>query len=138
MFEKILKLAPKFEAKDTAPSTFSDLFKPCPKLVVWAGASENTIYGDARVNWTFRAWYDSLHIKLGADFSLEGEIRVAIEQCRLIDSDFLAQLILAEVIGQAEYFFTHNSFPENQREFILSYLKLSPMSKSYSSVKKYA
>lgn len=121
---KILRLAPKHEAKDTAPDTFASLLaNKYSRLVVWAGASEKTIYGDPSVNWAFRAWHDALHIKLNADFTLQGEILVAREQATLIDSDAMASLIMAEVQGQAEYFAKHGEFPVDQQQFIMEYLK---------------
>ena len=114
----------KFDAKDIAPNTFQDLMSNASsRLVVWSGASDLTIYGEASSNHLFRAWHDSLHIKLNADFSLQGEIIVAREQARLIDSDAMAKIIMAEVQGQAEYFNKHGSFPIDQVAFIQDYLK---------------
>lgn len=120
--EKLIKIAPKHEISDYAPSSYKELFESS-KLIVWSGASEATIYDDKQVNYAFRAWHDSLHIKLNADFTLEGETRVALEQARLIDSDKLAKILLAEVIGQAEYFAKHGEFPIDQIAFIERYLK---------------
>lgn len=107
----------KYSVADTAPSTFEDLIK-APSLIVWSGASDRTIYGDPAVNWAFRAWHDSLHLKLNAPFTLEGEKRVALEQARLVDSDAIARIILAEVVGQAEYFAKQGEFPVDQVAFI--------------------
>lgn len=121
---KILRLAPRFTAKDDAPSSFETLKASATGgLVVWSGASDKTIYGDAFVNWSFRAWHDSIHLKLNADFSLEGEKRVAIEQCRIIQSDALARVIMGESIGQVEYFLKYGFFPVDQMTFMRNYLK---------------
>ena len=122
---KIIRLAPTHVARDTAPGTFQELAgqRVAGRLVVWSGASDLTIYGDARVNHAFRAWHDALHLSLNAPFTLEGETRVAIEQARLIGSDAWAHVVLAEVVGQAEYLAKHGSFPADQTAFILSYLK---------------
>jgi hypothetical protein len=122
--EKILRLAPKFEAKEFAPDSFAKLRANITSgLVVWSGASENTIYGDPIVNHAFRAWHDSTHIRLNADFSPEGEKRVALEQARLIGSDMWAKILIGEVVGQAEYFAKYGKFPANQVEFMVNYLK---------------
>lgn len=121
---KIKRFAPSLLAKDIAPSTFEDLMRLDSKeAIVWSGASECTIYGDPSVNYAMRAWHDSLHRKLSADFSLAGETRVALEHCRLIESDGLARIIWAEVVGQAEFFERFGQFPENQVEFILGEIK---------------
>lgn len=122
--QKIIKLAPKFQAKDFAPDSFEKLIaNKTAGLVVWAGASDSTIYGDAKVNHAFRAWHDSLHLKLNAPFTLAGETLVALEQARLIGSDTYGKIILGEVVGQAEYHTKHGKFPVDQMEFMINYLK---------------
>lgn len=120
---KILRLAPKHHVSDNAPDSFAKLAgSSASGLVVWAGASDGTIYGDRRVNWAFRAWHDSLHLQLGAPFTLEGEKLVAREQARQIGGDFHARVILAEIVGQAEHFAKHGEFPADQLRFMLNYL----------------
>lgn len=120
---RILRLAPKFEAQDNAPYSFETLKANSGRLVVWSGASDQTIYGDAKVNHAFRAWHDSLHLKLDADFSFEGERRVAAEQARLIGSDSMGLIIMAEVVGQVEYLNKYGHFPVDQVQFLRNYLK---------------
>lgn len=120
---KILKFAPKnYLVKDFAPDTFESLqSNRTYGLVIYAGASDNTVYGDPAVNHAFRAWHDMLHLSLNADFSVEGEKRVGLEQAKLIDSDIMSKIILAEVNGQVEYLEQHGQFPANQLEFTLKY-----------------
>lgn len=120
---RIVSLAPKHSVSDIAPYSFETLRANCGRLVVWAGASDHTIYGDRSVNWAFRAWHDSLHISLQADFSLAGERIVALEQCRLIGSDLMAKIIMGEVVGQVEYLNKYGHFPIDQVEFMSNYLK---------------
>lgn len=121
---KILKLAPKFEAKDMAPHSYETLkLASVSGLVVWAGASEGTIYGCPTVNHAFRAWHDSLHLKLNAPFTLEGEARVAREQARILGGDVHGAVILGEIVGQAEHFAKFGEFPTDQMAFMLQYLK---------------
>jgi hypothetical protein len=113
-----------YNVSDVAPDTFETLKSNVVSiLTVWSGASDKTIYGDAAVNHAFRAWHDSLHLKLNAPFTLEGEILVAKFQANALKNDALGAIIMAEVQGQAEYFAKHGTFPENQVEFIQSYLK---------------
>jgi len=119
----ILKLAPKHTALDVAPDTFEKLMSSKTQgLVVWSGASDATIYGDASVNHAFRAWHDSIHIAKSLPFTLEGETLVALEQARIIGGRY-SDIIMAEIYGQAEYFQTHGEFPTNQVEFMIEYLK---------------
>jgi hypothetical protein len=114
----------RYDVSDIAPSTYEAILSTkTSRLVVWSGGSDKTIYGAASVNHAFRAWHDSLHIQLGAEFTLDGEIRVAREQARLIGSDKLGDILIAEVKGQAEYFAKHGEFPVDQVKFIVDYLK---------------
>lgn len=120
---KILGLAPSHEAADSAPGNFGDLMQHGPKrLVVWAGGSEATIYGDRAVNWAFRAWHDSIHRALKAPFTVEGERLVAIEQARVIGGTF-GEIIVAEVTEQAAYFERCGYFPHDQVSFMHQVLK---------------
>lgn len=114
----IMKLAPRFTVKDDAPDTLEKLTRQnASSLVVWAGASDSTIYGDPAVNWAFRAWHDYLHIKLNAEFNEHGETIVAIEQARQLRNDGYGKLVTIEVIEQLNYFKKFGKFPDNQLKF---------------------
>jgi len=123
---RILRLAPKYEVSEQAPQTYAELTDAYRKrgiITVWSGASDQTIYGDANVNFAMRAWHDALHIELGADFSLAGETRVALKQAELIGDAELAKILMAEVLGQVEYYHRHGQFPIDQHAFVSCYLK---------------
>ena len=120
--DEIKKARLSYLVKDMAPASFPEL---CASgaLIVWSGASEDTIYGSAAVNHMFRAWHDSLHLKLGADFSLAGETIVGLEQARILGGG-LGDIVMAEVVGQVEYLLKYGTFPVDQKQFVISYLKL--------------
>lgn len=120
---RIMSLAPKHSVSDMAPHSFETLKANCGRLVVWSGGSDKTIYGDRAVNWAFRAWHDSLHLKLNAPFTEAGETQVALEQARIIGSDTWGKIIIGEVVGQTEYFNKFGHFPADQVEFMRNYLK---------------
>lgn len=123
----ILELAPRHIARAQAPSTFAELMRS-PDLVVWDGASDATIYGDARVNHAFRAWHDACHIAGGFEFTLAGEMLACEMQCRQVLQRYprvhgrILAMIRAEVIGQAEHFAATGLFPEDQIAFIQTLL----------------
>ncbi len=116
-----------WSASAVAPDTFDGLLQDAKRnaghITVWTGASEGTIYGDPRVNWAMRAWHDSFHVGLLSDFSLAGERRVALAQAAECERPEDAALLLADVLGQAEYYAQHGSFPTNQVEFVAAYLR---------------
>lgn len=120
---KILRLAPAHHVVDVSPE-YLDLLKlgRGVSIPIWSGGSELTIYGDRVVNWAFRAWHDSVHIALQADFSLEGETRVAMEQARILGGAH-GRIMLAEVVDQLRYFEAHGRFPVDQLSYMRQVLK---------------
>ena len=116
----ILKSAPRHQVKDSAPSTEIELFNS-PSLVVWSGASENTIYQDTRVNWAFRALHDALHLETGLGFSVPEEIELGRIQANQY-TGLMADLIYIEVAGQAEHYLKTGQFVKDQVAFTLNQL----------------
>ena len=99
------------------------------RIVVWAGASDDTIFGDREHNWAFRAWHDWTHAAYGYAFDERGERATAEAQIddlrKVFGAGFAARYapyIREEVIGQAHYYHAHGGFPETQRTFARAYL----------------
>lgn len=118
----VLSMAPGYHARPVAPGSFEELAR-APRLVVWDGASDKTIFRDARVNHAFRAWHDMGHIVMRAPFSLAGEMSACqwqvsslIRRWPLVP-DWLLDIVRREVIGQATYYEEHGTFPEDQEAF---------------------
>ena len=66
----------------------------------------------------FRAWHDSHHILLGAEFDLAGELRVALYACAQIVGKLERATLWAELWGQVCYYEAHGEFPEDQCSFV--------------------
>lgn len=117
----VLRMASKlaYRVADNAPNTFGDLQACGKELVIWSGASDKTIYGDCRVNWAFRAWHDSLHLKTGLIFHVDHEIELGRIQASLCDSQLVADLIYCEVAGQAEHYKQTGEFVTDQLSFTI-------------------
>jgi hypothetical protein len=116
---------PQFTVSDFAPQTFEDLvkhYKATGSLVIWSGGSDHTIYQDPKINYLFRAMHDITHIQLNADFTMDGEKRVAIYQMSQVGTE-LAKIIDIEVIKQAEYYMQTGSFLDDQVKFTIQQLK---------------
>lgn len=122
---KVVKhLKIQYEVVDVAPSTFEELKEHASKtsvLKVWAGESTHTIYGSKEVNYAFRAWHDYTHLLLDAPFTLEGELTVALHQAKMVPK--FAEVIMAEVYGQALHAIKTGEFPKDQVKFVLNYIK---------------
>jgi hypothetical protein len=119
---QILKAASKLVYTVSDRADFSHVFGP-HGLVIWTGASEQTIFQDARVNWAFRAVHDAGHIESRLGFSIPEEVELAKRQAARFDSDLMKHLIFAEVALQAEYFQKTGQFVLDQKAFTLAYLK---------------
>lgn len=96
-------------------------------------SSENqarTIYGDGAIgaehNSMFRAIHDYLHLQLGAEFTLAGELEVVAVHLKSAERYFgedsleLAMLY-ADTVGQTQYFAERGEFPPCQLEFVLQH-----------------
>lgn len=118
----ILSTAPKHEVRNVAPSTELELFNSPKTLVIWSGASENTIFNDNRVNWAFRALHDQLHIVTGIGFSPEAEIELGRIQANRY-TGLMADLVYIETAGQAKHYLKTGQFVTDQAEFTLNALK---------------
>lgn len=123
-----------FDIAENAPDTYEAivaLFESGKRYVVYAGGSENTIYGDPEVNYHFRAWHDWCHWTGRFDFSLEGELGAYRMQCGHLVSVYgedetvrhWQHILFADIIGQKLYHREHGTFPDDQLAFVLSVLK---------------
>jgi len=121
--ENVLKQASglRYSVADHAPNTPSGLFGRCGELVVWSGASEQTIFDDPSVNWAFRAVHDNLHLKYGFDFTVADEMELGRMQASMMPGK-LGDLIYADIVGQAEFFLKNGHFPVDQKAFISKYI----------------
>ncbi len=120
----ILKQASKlkYRVADVAPNNETDLFNGPKTLVIWSGASDVTIWGDARVNWAFRALHDALHLKTGHNFNPKAEIELGRIQANQY-SGLLADLVYIETAGQAEHYMRTGQFVTDQIEFTKQMIK---------------
>lgn len=124
----IAALAPEHEVRDHAPDTLQGVL--AHPGIVYAGSSDQTIYGDPCVNWAFRAWHDAEHACGLFDFTLAGEALACEAQIkRLLQSyprapQSWVTIIRAEVIGQAVRYHETGSFPDDQFTFIRQALNL--------------
>jgi hypothetical protein len=100
------------------------------RMIVWAGGSDATIYGDREVNYAFRAWHDFCHWRGEFDYSLRGEAAtwsLQRDQVLALFGDntrtrWWLGLLRAEIVGQGEYFSRYQRFPNDQRAFVTAYI----------------
>lgn len=123
-----------FDVAAEAPSTLEQLQSRVTKtgrLLVWSGASDATIFGDAETNYAFRAWHDWCHWRYSLPFNLDGEREAAKRQIEHVaqlygerQSWHFGNIVWAEVVGQAEHFAAFGGFPEDQRAFTKAYMQM--------------
>ena len=104
----IMLLAPPHEVRSVAPQTWRDIqasAKENGRIVVWSGEAQHSIYGDAQVNYAFRAWHDHCHLVNGYEFTIAGETAAVDAQCAMLRHAFpgapslWSQLLRADVLG---------------------------------------
>lgn len=123
-------VVPESEAPDTLDKLI-DLVAKTGRIAVSDAHSEHTIFADPAYNYAFRAWHDWTHWRYRAPFTLEGERDTAAHQIIDIGRIFgygqsfkkFAELIAAEVAGQAEYFEKWGEFPQDQVAFVNAYME---------------
>lgn len=121
-----------FDVSADAPQDFDSLVAhhaETGRVLVWNGASDQTIFADAEVNFAFRAWHDSKHITGGFPFTFDGEMSALNAQKadvnRLYDGEtaaYFCTLLDAEIYGQWLYQQTHGGFPLDQYGFAAAYI----------------
>lgn len=127
------QLVPEFAVADTAPSTYNDLKAHLDAgktlVVAWEG-SDHTIFGAPGINHAFRAWHDWCHWQGAFDFSSYGEwatCNLQIQHLRKFfgtnaQTESWARLLIAEIIGQRQYFERYRAYIADQRAFVRAYL----------------
>lgn len=122
-----------FDVLDVAPATLDAsqaYLARTGRIGVWEGASDRTIFGDAEVNYAFRAWHDWTHLRHGFAFNERGEAYTAATQQKHLRTVYGAgiltewhcALVWAEVVGQSDFQRLHGIFPEDQRAFTQAWL----------------
>lgn len=103
-------------------------FKDTGEIHVWTGASENTIFGEERINHYFRAWHDYTHLVNNLGYDSVGESIVCDLQIQQLPTDWLfeRELLHIEVVGQIHYHALNHDFVKDQRQFTIDYL-LNPI-----------
>ena len=124
----VRKQAPPHYATPDAPSTWAELQawhedeNASISMPVFNGGCEHTIYDSAETNYAFRAWHDSLHLANNYSFSREDEIKVGLihmQQARRAGLSKRDQdTLIADTIGQIEFYYLHKQFVIRQADFV--------------------
>lgn len=128
------RLVPEFAVADTVPATYEELKRHLDagnKLLVAREGSGKTIFGAPEVNYAFRAWHDWCHWKGEFDFSLSGECATCSLQISQLRKFFgvddrtaqWARLLVAEVVGQRQYYEKYRTYIADQRAFTRAYME---------------
>ena len=102
------------------------------RLMIWKGASDETIFSRPAYNWMFRAWHDHHHVKRQYAFNEQGEYDVFKEQVKDVDTyirpldealaDYMIMLLDAEVNGQVQAFLKDGAFISDQKQFAIDFV----------------
>lgn len=102
------------------------------RIMVWAGESDNTIFGAPHVNHAFRAWHDYVHVVFGLPFTVDGEhlvMKIQQRQVLTLGAGFtdaeralFCKLLECEIDAQIQHYVTHGEFVRDQRAFAQRYM----------------
>ncbi len=131
----ILKAASsiKYRVADLASNTEADLFNH-KTLVIWSGASDNTLWNDKQVNWAFRAIHDACHLKSGLGFSVADEVTLGDYQSSLVACPYIRAITQCEITEQALYYKQNGVFVADQVAFTKSILQNNNLFKGVLNV----
>ena len=112
-----------YHVADRAPASYAELkAASTSQLVVFAGASDRTIYGSPAINWAQRAIHDTWHLELSAGTDPLGELRVALAQAlevARVSGDILADFAFCDTAGQTWATQKFGCFPVDQVGFVI-------------------
>lgn len=115
--------------EDSAPATYEALvgeyaycLTQCRGFRVWGGASDKTVFTSPQINHAFRFVHDTDHVRLGADLTHDGEVKVIVPFIHEVfhAAGFVAAVICAcDLLGQLWYGTNnHGAFVDDQESFV--------------------
>jgi hypothetical protein len=120
-----------------APSTFDDLHRAyCwatttkSDLPVSSLYSDSTIYTAPEANHAMRFWHDVTHVRLMAEFDVDGELEVAVAHLDVLRAwgfgpeTFEHKMMHADTIGQLYFSLVTGTFPADQLRFAEACIEL--------------
>lgn len=131
-FLKNYKSAYNYQIKDKTTNNFKKMQQEVEEnniLFVSSEGCENSIYSDKEFNILFRVWHDNIHLQYNLDFSRDQELKVCYLQIEEIDKfltseaysplliEDVKEILYHDIAGQVEYYYTNNSFVDDQKLF---------------------
>lgn len=117
------------ESDELCANTYEETVRNCALAIagkqpvyVMKSESNNSIYVSPHYVWALRFWHEWLHFRLDADFSADGEHKVAEFHLRAVEQEFgkhslEAKLCIAETHMQVQYYAMHGEFVKDQLAF---------------------
>lgn len=125
---------------NAAPSTYNQVREMLSgegkTIYVYDGGCENTVFSSPQYNHIFRAYHDMGHYVHEKDFQFKNEITLGHLQSNEVFDALLSvvglqrasrvrALVVAEIVGQIEYYQIHRHYIDDQRTYIKGYLGVS-------------
>lgn len=124
----ILMSAPKHIASEDSPNTYESVRKFWMDeglFHVFSGGTpvENTIFSSREVQYAYRAWHDSIHMKYEIPFGMQSELAVArLQESIALDAGVAAddaKLLRLDLEAHIEYYYASGlNHPDKQLDLI--------------------
>lgn len=126
-----------YKASSDAPNTFKGVCEHFNKngyFLIYDGSCDNTIFPNPETNVKFRAYHDAGHYKHNLSFKFDDEKKLGVIQADELRwyaltmgydvsiANRVREIVLAEIVGQIEYFEMNGKYLDDQRSYTLSYL----------------
>lgn len=127
----LLAVAPPHIASMDSPNTYEDVRKYHEEngvFHVFAGGSTDTIFSSREVQYAYRAWHDSIHMKYEIPFGMQSELAVArLQESIALDAHVDpkdARLLRLDLEAHIEYYYASGeNHPDRQLEMIADVFK---------------
>lgn len=123
-----------------APSSFKAVcehYRANGYFLIYSGSSDKTIFSSDEMNIKFRAYHDAGHYYHNLSFKFENEKKLGVIQANelrwyaltmgydLSIVNRIREIVLAEINGQIEYYEQNGKYLEDQKSYIINYLKVA-------------
>ena len=116
-----------FQVVDVSPENYPELLSTRTyTLPILGRYCETSIFGEPYGNVLQRVLHDTVHMAIYATTSQRDELRVATEQCRIIENAcgrLSADVVFADLAGQTEHIIKYGVFPTEQAAFTFNLLR---------------
>lgn len=121
----LLDVAPPHFASPDSPTSYEAVRAQAERYGIYhvfSGGSVDTVFSGRAIQYAYRAWHDSIHLKYNIDFSMESELEVAELQEKIALAAGIdprdAMILRLDLEAHIKYYYAKGEHPDRQIELI--------------------